>query len=103
MVSPKSFLPPPTVNSALLRIERNDRSLAPELNIKYLNFISHFLKKPDLPIRTALKTVFRKRQVRAMSNKFGINLNAVIVCLSASDWQNCFLEMLETVPEKFHP
>lgn len=30
-------------------------------------------------------------------------LNAQIVCLSPSQWVNCFLEMLEVVPEKFHP
>ena len=28
---------------------------------------------------------------------------AQIVCLSPSQWLNCFLEMLEVVPEKFHP
>lgn len=33
----------------------------------------------------------------------GLNLNAQIVCLSPSQWLNCFLEMLEVVPEKFHP
>lgn len=32
-----------------------------------------------------------------------LNLNAQIVCLSPSQWLNCFLEMLEVVPEKFHP
>ena len=42
-------------------------------------------------------------QVRSISEKFGLNLNAQIVCLSPSQWLNCFLEMLEVVPEKFHP
>ena len=42
-------------------------------------------------------------QVRTISEKFGLNLNAQIVCLSPSQWLNCFLEMLEVVPEKFHP
>ena len=32
-----------------------------------------------------------------------VALNAQIVCLSPSQWVNCFLEMLEVVPEKFHP
>ncbi|MFS2852982.1 rRNA adenine N-6-methyltransferase family protein, partial [Bacteroides thetaiotaomicron] len=52
---------------------------------------------------TALKSIFRKSQVRSISEKFGLNLNAQIVCLSPSQWVNCFLEMLEVVPEKFHP
>ena len=54
-------------------------------------------------VKTALKSIFRKSQVRSISEKFGLNLNAQIVCLSPSQWVNCFLEMLEVVPEKFHP
>ncbi|RGS95612.1 rRNA adenine N-6-methyltransferase family protein, partial [Phocaeicola vulgatus] len=61
------------------------------------------LEKPDLSVKTALKSIFRKSQVRSISEKFGLNLNAQIVCLSPSQWVNCFLEMLEVVPEKFHP
>ncbi|MEO4756199.1 rRNA adenine N-6-methyltransferase family protein, partial [Phocaeicola vulgatus] len=70
---------------------------------KYLAFISCLLEKPDLSVKTALKSIFRKSQVRSISEKFGLNLNAQIVCLSPSQWLNCFLEMLEVVPEKFHP
>ena len=70
---------------------------------KYLAFISCLLEKPDLSVKTALKSIFRKSQVRSISEKFGLNLNAQIVCLSPSQWVNCFLEMLEVVPEKFHP
>lgn len=69
----------------------------------YLAFISCLLEKPDLSVKTALKSIFRKSQVRSISEKFGLNLNAQIVCLSPSQWVNCFLEMLEVVPEKFHP
>ncbi|RHP64575.1 rRNA adenine N-6-methyltransferase family protein, partial [Bacteroides sp. OF04-15BH] len=74
-----------------------------ELKVKYLAFISCLLQKPDLSVKTALKSIFRKNQVRSISEKFGINLNSQIVCLSPSQWKNCFLEMLEVVPEKFHP
>lgn len=101
--SPKSFLPPPTVKSALLRVERKECSMKFELKVKYLNFISYLLQKPDLSVRMALKTLFRKKQVRSISKKYGVNLNSQIVCLPASQWKNCFLEMLEVVPEKFHP
>jgi 23S rRNA (adenine-N6)-dimethyltransferase len=73
------------------------------VSLKYLAFISCLLEKPDLSVKTALKSIFRKSQVRSISEKFGLNLNAQIVCLSPSQWVNCFLEMLEVVPEKFHP
>ncbi|MCT6746050.1 23S rRNA (adenine(2058)-N(6))-methyltransferase Erm(F), partial [Riemerella anatipestifer] len=42
------------------------------------------LEKPDLSVKTALKSIFRKSQVRSISEKFGLNLNAQIVCLSPS-------------------
>jgi 23S rRNA (adenine-N6)-dimethyltransferase len=50
-----------------------------------------------------MKSIFRKKQVRSISEKFGVDLNSKIVCLSANQWKNCFLEMLKVVPEKFHP
>jgi len=102
-VGPESFLPPPTVKSALLDIKRKQSSFDFKIKAKYLAFISRLLQKPDLSVKTALKSIFRKNQVRTISEKFGINLNSQIVCLTSSQWKNCFLEMLEVVPEKFHP
>ena len=62
-----------------------------------------FQSQPDLPARTVLKTIFRKSQVRVIADKYGINLNCQIVSLAAKQWECCFLEMLERVPEKNHP
>lgn len=100
-VGPESFLPPPTVKSALLNIKRKHLFFDFKFKAKYLAFISCLLEKPDLSVKTALKSIFRKSQVRSISEKFGLNLNAQIVCLSPSQWLNCFLEMLEVVPENF--
>lgn len=102
-VSPESFLPPPTVKSALICIKRKQHLLEPELKTKYFDFIAYLLQKPDLSVKTALKSVFRKKQVRLISQKFGIDINSQIVSLSSTQWKCCFLEMLEVVPEKFHP
>lgn len=100
-VGPESFFPPPTVKSALLNIKRKQLFFDFKFKAKYLAFISCLLEKPDLSVKTALKSIFRKSQVRSISEKFGLNLNAQIVCLSPSQWVNCFLEMLEVVPENF--
>lgn len=102
-VRPESFLPPPTINSALLSIRRKQHSMDFELKTKYLEFISFLLQKPDLSIQTALKSIFRKKQVRSISEKVDINLDSKIVCLTVSQWQKCFQEMLDVVPEKYHP
>ncbi len=90
-------------NYAILNIKRKQLFFDFKFKAKYLAFISCLLEKPDLSVKTALKSIFRKSQVRSISEKFGLNLNAQIVCLSPSQWLNCFLEMLEVVPEKFHP
>lgn len=102
-ISQESFLPPPKVKSALLRIERKKISIGYELKEKYLKFLTCLMQKPELPVRTVLKKLFRKKQVNEISEKYGINLNCQIVNLSANQWKYCFIEMLDKVPEKYHP
>jgi 23S rRNA (adenine-N6)-dimethyltransferase len=94
-VGPESFLPPPTVKSALLNIKRKHLFFDFKFKAKYLAFISCLLEKPDLSVKTALKSIFRKSQVRSISEKFGLNLNElaqgheVIVGVDADElWHN---------------
>lgn len=103
-VSAKSFMPPPTVTSALLCIKRkNVRNCDLKHKQKYLAFVSCLLSNPNVSTRVAFKKIFRKRQLRVLAERFKIDLNAPITCLSPCQWNNCFLEMLDMVPEKFHP
>ena len=69
-VGPESFFPPPTVKSALLNIKRKQLFFDFKFKAKYLAFISCLLEKPDLSVKTALKSIFRKSQVRSISEKF---------------------------------
>ena len=71
-INPQSFLPPPTVKSALLSIERKQPLFNFELKVRYLDFVSFILKKPGLSVRTALKSIFRKKQVRSVSFQYSI-------------------------------
>ena len=102
-VAPQSFLPPPTVKSALLKIERKEAVIDSWIKVKYLDFLFFMLQKPDLPTWTTLKRLFRKSQVREISDRYGITPKSQAVSLSPSQWWGCFLEMLEKVPERFHP
>lgn len=102
-IDPESFLPPPTVRSALLKIEKKEQAMDADLKDRYRDFISWFLRKPELPVKTALKTIFRKKQVRLLSETYGVNLDTQVACLFASEWEKCFLEMLKVVPERYHP
>lgn len=99
----ESFMPPPSVKSALLKIESRNISIGYELKEKYLIFITCLLHKPDLSVKIVLKTIFQKRQIRQISERYRIALNSQIVSLSAHEWKSCFIEMLDNVPERFHP
>lgn len=104
-IGPESFIPPPKVKSALLRIRRkvpiSDTGF--EMKEEYLDFLFFVLQKPDLPARTVLKKLFRKSQVREVSEKYGISPDKKVVHLSAEQWFGCFIEMLAKVPERYHP
>lgn len=102
-ISPSSFMPPPTVQSALLKIEKRSDSFAFEQNEKYLAFISYLLRRPDLTMLGALKSIFRKSQIKVLSKKFGIKLSASIGYMTPGQWKSCYLEMLEIVPVRHHP
>jgi len=102
-IGAESFIPPPKVKAALLRIERKKLPMSFVLKEKYLIFLKQLLQNHGLSVRTAFKSLFRKSQVREISEKYGINLDNKIVHLTAKQWECCFLEMLEKVPEKYHP
>lgn len=102
-IAPESFQPSPSVRSALVQIRKKDRSLPAGGKIKYLSFLSFLLQNHDTPARTALKTLFRKSQVRDLAQEYNISLNNPVVSLSPHQWWGCFLALLDKVPEKFHP
>lgn len=103
-VSPDCFMPPPTVMSALVQIRKKKRPyVQTKFREKYLSFLFYFLRKPHMKTRTALKRLFRKRQVRELSKKHGIDLEANITSLSPKQWSGCFEDLLDLVPERYHP
>ncbi len=99
-----SFNPPPTVKSALIHIQKRRQHIVPiEFIAAYLRFLFYLLKKPDINTLTALKKVFRKRQVRLFAEKYSIELEKSIIHLSVKQWANCFMEMQKRVPQVCHP
>lgn len=102
-IGPESFSPPPTIRSALVAIRKQNCRIYPESKQEYLNFLTYLLQTPRLSAKTALKKIFRKKQVRKLSTKYKLDPCAPIVSLSVYQWTGCFLEMTETVPEKYHP
>ncbi|MDO5522708.1 MAG: rRNA adenine dimethyltransferase family protein [Bacteroidia bacterium] len=103
-LTPESFNPPPTVNSALLHIKKREQHIVPEeFSYAYLRFLFLMLKQPELKIQTALKKLFRKKQIRLLVEKYSIELDISITRLSVKQWANCFMEMKELVPTLYHP
>lgn len=103
-VSPDSFMPPPTVKSALLKISKKEYScIGIEMKEKYIDFLRFMLKFPELQVRTILKKIFRKRQIRVLSEKYDLNPDSAVAVLSPRQFSGCFIEMLEAVPDKLHP
>lgn len=103
-LSPGNFMPPPTVMSALLRIrKKRNPKVHYSLSNKYLSFLFFFLKFPQMQTKTALKRLFRKRQVREITEKYDIDTKSNITKLKPNDWADCFSELLDKVPEKYHP
>lgn len=103
-VSPNSFVPPPTVKSALLKIRKKTGvTIGIEMKEKYLDFLFFLLRFPGLQVRTALKKLFRKQQIREFSEKYRLNLDGKVNDLSPQQLSGCFNELLKVVPDRFHP
>lgn len=104
-ISPNSFMPPPRVKSALLKISKKTciNSIGVEMKEKYLRFLYFMLTFPDLSVRTVLKKIFRKQQVRELAKKYSLKLDNAVCRMSSKQFSGCFIVMLKVVPEKFHP
>ena len=100
-IHPSSFFPPPTITSSLIKIEKKPKSTIHHQ--KYLSFLRFMLKYPDKNTRTVLKKIFRKNQVGSFTMKYDISLDIPISFLHISQWDIIFNEMLNLVPERFHP
>lgn len=104
-INPESFMPPPTVKSALVQIRKrkNTETIGVEMKEKYLCFLFFMLKFPDLSARTALKKLFRKKQIRELTEGYGLVLENPISSMSAEHFYSCFVTMLKIVPMDYHP
>lgn len=102
-ITPFSFHPPPTVNSALVSFRKKDYAIATEVKRKYFAFLNRMYRNPDQTILSALKSIFRKRDIRVIAKDHALNLELSVYAVPVSIWVLYFEEMLANVPEKFHP
>lgn len=102
-INPTSFMPPPTVKSALLKItkKRCIEKIGVEQKEKYFDFLHFMMKHPDLPVRTVLKKIFRKQQIRMFVKTYNVTLDKPVYTMSADNFFRCFVSMLEMAPIKY--
>ncbi|PRD45585.1 rRNA adenine N-6-methyltransferase family protein [Sphingobacterium haloxyli] len=104
-LNPESFMPPPTVKSALVKISKKKcmNNIGVVMKEKYLSFLYFMMKFSDFPSRTVLKKLFRKQQVRDLEERYGLALDNPICFMSAEQFLGCFTTMLTLVPTDYHP
>lgn len=106
VIGPESFMPPPRVKSALLSIcKRRDfySTIGVERKAEYLCFLTFMLRRPELPLRTVLKKIFRKKQLAELAKQYALKLDHSVSALSPKQFLRCFVHMLELVPPRYHP
>lgn len=103
-VSRNAFHPPPTVDSALLKIaKRESPVVSSEQYDGYLSFVAFMLYPHGVLAKDALRKVFTRTQVKRIMKDTGIPRRALIQDLSLSQWAHCYHIMQKLIPEAEHP
>lgn len=103
-VSSKSFHPPPTVESAVVKIKKRDSpGIKKHLYYNYMAFLATLLGQPALLAKDALRTVFTRTQVRRIMKDIDIHQTHLIRDLNIEQWKHCFKIMRKLLPRKIHP
>ncbi|PPL00342.1 23S rRNA (adenine-N6)-dimethyltransferase [Parapedobacter indicus] len=57
-----------------------------EMKEKYLSFLHFMMMFPDLPLKTVLKKLFRKQQVRELAESYGLALDKPVCSMCNSHY-----------------
>lgn len=103
-VPPKTFSPAPSVQSAMINIDRRKQCLVnPHKYYNYIAFVASLLENPKMRMRDAFKRIFTWNQIKRISRDAGINRNYPIANLTFCQWAHCFNTMQKLIPEQMHP
>lgn len=103
-VSPRSFSPAPSVQSAMVKVCRNPNALINPLAWReYLSFVATLLEHPRIRAKDVLKQLFTWNQIKRISKDTGLNYNQPVQSLTISQWAHCFNIMHKLVPKRLHP
>lgn len=98
------FRPPPTVDSAMIKISPRSNVLIPYKDFySYMSFLYTLLNPHGVMAAQSLRKVFTKTQVKRIFSDAGIDKNALIQDLNTNQWVYCFKIMQKFIPAKLHP
>lgn len=102
-IGPESFIPPPTVTSALVSFERRQIITEDFTPSGYLHFLNFVLENPGVSMRQVLKKILRKTQIRACCQRFGLNAETLVEDAHPLSWKIFYEEMKKSVPSRYWP
>lgn len=103
-ISSRAFSPPPSVQSAMVKIVRRKQPLInPKEYYDYIAFVASLLNHPKMRMRDSLKRIFTWNQIKRISRDVGIDRNYPIANLTFSQWAHCFNTMKKLTPQEMHP
>lgn len=92
------FAPPPSVDAAIIRIVRRDRTLIPAGKGKHFAaFAACMLREPRLTAAYALKSLFTPAQLKHSLQIASVDREQPIATLSAEQWASLFTSMIHHV------
>lgn len=97
-VSRRYFSPPPSVDSAILRIRRRSHPSVPHHHQQqFMALAAYGLKYPQLPINEALKGIFTMPQMKHLVKNVGVERHTPIGSLTEHQWGVVFQTMMRHV------
>lgn len=98
------FHPPPTVDSAMIKISPRSNVLIPGKDFySYMSFLYTLLKPHGVMAAQSFRKVFTKTQIKRIFSDAGIDKNALIQDLNTNQWVYSFKIMQKLIPAKAHP
>ncbi|WP_044478586.1 rRNA adenine N(6)-methyltransferase family protein [Paenibacillus antibioticophila] len=95
-VMPECFSPPPSVEAAVVTVNRRNNSAIPNGHRgKFKVFVSHVLHDPQQPFFEAVGAIFTSPQIAKLAKALRMDRVQPICSLNVQQWEELYLAMLQ--------
>nr|WP_090890147.1 23S ribosomal RNA methyltransferase Erm [Evansella caseinilytica] len=103
-ISRDNFSPPPSVDSAMVYINRKKAPMLPTKDYAaFLGLVEYALKEPRASIDTALRGIFTSPQLKRLKQAIGASAETPIGMLAENQWGVVFNSMTQYVQRSLWP